>query len=98
MTTVFLQAFVLEKSALERHRPAFADKSHIGQRLLDADAARRSPDQEDEVQVSIADFADLPIDRAAAQPRRDLRQPRKEGRNAGAVERHVACGCFERQA
>jgi hypothetical protein len=96
MAAVLLEAFVLEEGALQRHRPAFADKPHIGQGLLDADAACRPPDQEDEVQVSVADLADLPITRLPAQPGGDVRLARKEGGDAGDVERRIACRSLKR--
>ena len=37
------QRVIFEERALQRQRPAFADQPHIGQRLLDDDAAAARP-------------------------------------------------------
>ena len=41
-----LQRMIFEIGAFQRQRPAFADKAHIGQRLLDNGAARAAIDDE----------------------------------------------------
>ena len=67
------QIFVMR--ARQRQRPAFADEPHIGQRLLDGDAARGPLDDEHEVEVAVADLADRPGGRRAAKPGGDRREP-----------------------
>ena len=60
------QIFVMR--ARQRQRPAFADEAHIGQRLLDGDAARSPLDDEHEVEVAVADLADRPGGGRSAEP------------------------------
>ena len=67
------QIFVMR--ARQRQRPAFADETHVGQRLLDGDAARVPLDDEHEIEVAVADLADRPGSRCAAKPGRDRREP-----------------------
>ena len=54
------QRVVFEEGALQRQRPAVADEPHIGQRLLDDGGALVALDDEDQVQIAVADLAHLP--------------------------------------
>ena len=65
------QIFVMR--ARQRQRPAFADETHVWQRLLDGDAARGSLDDEHEIEIAIANLDDRPGSGRAAQPDRDRR-------------------------
>ena len=56
------QIFVM--GARQRQRPALADQTHIGQRLLDGDSAFCPLDDEHEIEVAVADLADRPGCRA----------------------------------
>ena len=49
---------IFEPATLERQRPGFADQPHVGQRLLDHDAVTRPLDDEDEIEIAVADLAD----------------------------------------
>ena len=53
------QMFIMR--ARERQRPALADQTHIGQRLLDGNSALRPLYDEHEVEVAVANLADRPI-------------------------------------
>lgn len=55
-----LQGMIFEIGALQRQRPAFADKAHIGQRLLDDGSAPVAGDDEDQIEVAVADFLNAP--------------------------------------
>ena len=61
---------VLEEGALERQRPALADQPHIGQRLLDDRSALVALDDEDQIEIAVADFTDVPASGSAADARR----------------------------
>ena len=52
---------MLEMGAIKWQRPALADQAHIRQCLLDDHAARAGGDDEDEVEIAVADLSDLPI-------------------------------------
>jgi len=54
------QRVVFIPAALERQGPGFADEPHIGQGLLDHHGAGRPFDDEDEVEVAVADLPDAP--------------------------------------
>ena len=69
------QGEIFVMGARQRQRPALADEAHVGQRLLHGDAALRALDDEDEVEIAVADLGDRPGGGLAAEPRRDLRQP-----------------------
>ena len=71
MFCLLAHIFMFEEGALQGHRPALADKTDIGQGLLDADPAGRPFDQENEIEVAVADLADLPGIGSAAEPGSD---------------------------
>ena len=52
---------ILKERTLERQRPAIADEAHIGQGLLDDGRTAIAFDDEDEVEIAIADFAHFPM-------------------------------------
>ncbi len=84
------QRVVFEEGALERQRPAVADEPHIGQRLLDHDRARRTLDDEDEVEVAVADLAHLPGRAVGADrggKRADTAEPDRQGLDRQRLER-----------
>ena len=75
------QRMVFEERAVERKRPALADKTHVGEGLLDDHAPRVSRHDEDEVEVPVPHFADRPLLRRATDTLGDLRhraQPLRE--------------------
>ena len=92
VAAVLDQRLVLEEGALQRQRPAFADQPHIGQRLLDAEAAGRAAHQEDEVQIAVAHFVDAPAVGRAAETCAERRNFGETGGEARHVERPVAVG------
>lgn len=55
------QGLRLQASAIQRQRPGLADAAHIGQRLLNDDAAhaRAVENFKDQVEVTVADFLRL---------------------------------------
>ncbi len=57
------QRVVFEEGALQRQRPAVADQADIGQGLLDDGSSRGAFDDEDQVEIAVADLADLPASR-----------------------------------
>src|SRR3954470_22672733 len=57
----------------QRQRPALADQADIGQRLLHGDAAAAALDDENEIEIAVADFGDRPGGRLAAEGRSDIR-------------------------
>ena len=63
--------------AREWQRPALADETHIGQRLLGGDPAHLPFDDEHEIEVAVADLADRPGGRRSAEPGRDRGKPRE---------------------
>ena len=81
---------LLEIGALERHRPALAGCPDIGQRLFYADPAAGAVDQEDQIEVAVADLADSPLGSVAAEPRADVGQRIQERADTGLVERPVS--------
>ena len=92
VAAVLDQRLVLEEGALQRQRPAFADQPHIGQRLLDAEAAGRAAHQEDEVQIAVAHLVHLPRGGGAAETRAERRVSGEIGREALDIEGPVAVG------
>ena len=69
------QIFIVR--ARQRQRPALADQTHIGQRLLDGDSALAPLDDEHEIEVAVADLADRPGRRRSSELRGDGGKPRK---------------------
>ena len=67
MAHLALQGLMLKISALQRQRPTVAHQPHIGQGLLDHEAACGAGDDEHEVEVAIAHLAHLPGGWSAAQ-------------------------------
>ena len=47
-------------SSIKWQRPAFADQAYIGQRLLDHQAPGRTLDNENQIEIAIANFANFP--------------------------------------
>ena len=88
------QRAIFEPRALERQRPRFADEPHIGQRLLDDDAVSLALDNEHQVEIAVADLADPPAGRLAAEPIADRGNIGKRAGKAraihGSVGRHAA--------
>ena len=78
---------VFEPRPLERQRPGFADEAHIGQGLLDHDAAGRPLDDEDEIEVAVADLAHAP---SAGSPPSLARRSGKPARIGKAWRRRPA--------
>ncbi len=75
------QSLIFEERAPERQRPALADQAEIGQRLLDDDRAAGPLDDEDEVQVAVADLAHVPardVGADALAHHRDRAEPRRQ--------------------
>src|SRR4029077_10272473 len=70
--------------------PALADQPDIGQRLLQHDAAFGPFDDEHQVEIAVAHFADLPIRRLAADAGRNGGDIRQIGGNIGFLEGPVA--------
>src|SRR5262249_43923345 len=96
MPAMLAEAFMFEEGALEPQRPALADHPNIGQRLLDADAAGWALDQEDEVEIAVADLGNPPVRRCPAETRCDPRQAGEESRQRALAERAIARRRFER--
>ena len=92
VAAVLDQRLVLEEGAVERQRPAFAHQPHIGQRLLDAEAAGRAAHQEDEVQIAVAHFLHAPAAGRAAETRAERGDFGEIGGKARHVEGPVAVG------
>src|SRR6185503_2990227 len=67
----------LEERAPQRERPALADQAHVGERLFHHHAALGAFDDEDEVEVAVADLAHPPVGRLAAEAGGDRRQARQ---------------------
>ena len=63
---------MFEIGALQRQRPRLAARSQIWQRLFDAYAALRAFDDEDQIEIAIADFADAPLPGLTAKQFADL--------------------------
>ena len=68
VTSLFDERIVFEPRPLKRQRPGFADETHIGQSLLDDEPADRPLDNEDEIEIAIADLPHTPISWLAAKP------------------------------
>ena len=64
---LFAQRHVFVMGARQRQRPAFADESHVRQRLLHRNAAGRTLDDEYEVEVAVSHFGDRPVGGGAAE-------------------------------
>ena len=62
------QRLIFEERAFQRQRPTVADQAHVGQRLLDDDAAPRAFDDEHEIEIAVADFAHAPRFRRRSEP------------------------------
>ena len=88
------QRAIFEPRALERQRPGFADETHIGQRLLDDDAVFVALDDEHQIEIAVADLADPPAGRLAAEPFADGRNLGERAGKArtvdGGIGRHAA--------
>ena len=69
------QRVIFEERAFQRQRPALADEAHIGKRLFDDDAAARALDDEDEIEVAVADLAHAPASRRRVEPLADRLDP-----------------------
>ncbi len=83
VSRLFGQRVIFEPAALQRQRPGFSDETHIGQRLLDDDARSRPFDNEDEIEIAVADLADAPVGRLAAEP---FANDRNFGERAGKAQ------------
>ena len=62
------QGMILEEGALQRQGPAIAHEADIGQRLLDDHGALGAFDDEDQIEIAVADFAHFPGLRISADP------------------------------
>lgn len=80
---------VFEPRPLERQRPGFANEAHIGQRLLDHEPAGRPLDDEDEVEVAVADLAHAPLGRLAAEPCPQVGQAGEDRGELDAIHRRI---------
>ncbi len=83
------QRQILVVRARQRQRPALADQSHIRQRLLDGNTARRSLDDEHEIEVAVADFTDRPGLRRSSQPGDDVRNLGEVGAQIRIVQNAI---------
>jgi hypothetical protein len=72
-------------SAIEWKGPALSDQAHIRQRLLDDHAGRAGGDDEDEVEIAVADLADRPIGRIAFKSSRHAGILRTRSRRLASV-------------
>ena len=84
--------------ARQRKRPRFADEAHIGERLLDDDACLVALDDEDQVEIAVADFLDGPAPRLATQEFLDGRDVSQDLRQAAVIQgtigrRHGSSRC-----
>ncbi|MNU03840.1 hypothetical protein D3C72_2480160 [compost metagenome] len=59
---------VFEERPLQGQRPALADEPDIGKRLLDDRSPLVAGDDEDEIEIAVADLLDLPAAMIAADP------------------------------
>jgi hypothetical protein len=91
VAALFDERVVFEPRALERQWPGFADEAHIGQRLLDHEPAGRPLDDEDEIEVAVADLAHALLPRRAAELRVHVGQDGKDLGKLGAIDRRVGC-------
>lgn len=71
------QSEIFVMSPGQRQRPALADEADIGQRLLHGDAAAAALDDENEIEIAVADFGDRPGGRLAAEGRGEIRNARE---------------------
>ena len=62
------QGMIFEEGALQRQGPAIAHEADIGQRLLDDHGALGAFDDEDQIEIAVADFAHFPGLRISADP------------------------------
>ncbi len=90
------ERLMLEEGATHRQRPALTDQPHIGQRLLQHHAALGPFDHEDQVEIAVAHFADLPVRRLAAEVGRNSRNARQIGGDIGFLEGPIAGRNVER--
>lgn len=86
------QRVVFEEGALKRQRPALADKAHIGQGLLDDQAAFVAVDDEHQVEVAIADLADAPCGRIVSETGAQRLQPTQPRAQRFGIQRLERCG------
>src|SRR5437773_1103765 len=70
----------------QRQGPGIADQAHIGQSLLDDDAPPRPLDDEDEIEIAVADFLYAPLGEGAAQLFTHLRHRRQNLRQAAVTQ------------
>ena len=98
MAGLFGQRAIFEPAALERQRPGFSDETHIGQRLLDDDARGRPFDDEDEIEIAVADLADAPVGRLAAEPFANGRNVGERAGKARSVNGRVGRHAVSRPA
>ena len=81
---------IFKECPIERHRPRGSGGAQVGQRLFDANRAAGPFDDEHEIEVSVADFADLPV--LGSRPERctALRDARNERDETASIERSIS--------
>src|SRR5690606_18394938 len=86
------QRVIFEEGALERQRPAFADKADVRQRLLDDHAALGAVNDEYQVEIAVADFTDAPSGRIASETGPQCAQPTQPRAERFGIQRLERCG------
>ncbi len=85
---------MFEKRALDVNQPPLGFP-YMGQSLLHANRARRPFGDEDAVHVAVADFANAPLFRRAAEPRMKIGVAREVGRQRRRIENAIVGGRVE---
>jgi hypothetical protein len=85
MARLYGQGHLLVVGARQGQGPALAHQAHIGQRLLDGDAARRPADDEHQIEIAVPDLLHPPVLGAAAEPRAHHLNPGQIASQAGLV-------------
>ncbi len=62
------QGVVFKERTFQRQGPAIAHEADIGQRLLDDNGALGAFDDEDQIEISVADFPHFPLGCISANP------------------------------
>ena len=82
---------MLEMRPVDWKRPAFPHQPHVGQRLLQAHATGWSFDDEDKIEITVANFSHGPILRSSTEHVAYLRTALQKSPDTLLGERRITC-------